>query len=241
MLKIGVWLPSDFQDPGDYLADARALEAAEADSLWVGPGLQVDQPESRLGPEVFPLLGAIASVTYRVRLAIWIGSLHALSPDTLSPVIDSLQRLSRGRMLVATAGSAEQQLDERIIKSVKQSLERVAVTPLLCVAGSDREEYPVVSRSADGVICGGELTSIQAVFHEIRQFRDQEKRQDPFELWALVAAPPSLQAWRETRAACEAAGATGLIVPIGPRLLDMLRRGDEPQEDDRSDLLLSYG
>ena len=146
MLKIGVWLPSDFQDPGDYLADARALEAAEADSLWVGPGLQVDQPESRLGLEVFPLLGAIAGVTYRVRLAIWIGSLHALSHDTLSPVIDSLQRLSRGRMLVATAGSAEQQLDERIIKNVKQSLERTlcSLCPYCEGAGYVKSEQTVV-------------------------------------------------------------------------------------------------
>ena len=35
------------------------------------------------------------------------------------------------------------------------------------------------------------------------------------------------------------AGATGVIVPFGPRLLDILRRPDE--EDDRWDLLVAQG
>jgi hypothetical protein len=35
MLKIGVRLPRQFEDSGDYLADARAMESAGADSLWL--------------------------------------------------------------------------------------------------------------------------------------------------------------------------------------------------------------
>ncbi len=35
MLKIGVRLPRQFEDAGEYLADARALESAGADSLWL--------------------------------------------------------------------------------------------------------------------------------------------------------------------------------------------------------------
>jgi hypothetical protein len=37
----------------------------------------------------------------------------------------------------------------------------------------------------------------------------------------------------------EEAGASGVIVPADPRLLDLLRNGDE--EDDRSDLQLAQG
>jgi hypothetical protein len=59
------------------------------------------------------------------------------------------------------------------------------------------------------------------------------------EQWLEVAAPESRASWRETRRACEEAGATGVIVPWSPRLLDLLRRPDE--EDDRSDLLLAQG
>jgi hypothetical protein len=40
-------------------------------------------------------------------------------------------------------------------------------------------------------------------------------------------------------AAAVADGTTGVIVPAGPRLLDLLRNADE--EDDRSDLILAQG
>jgi hypothetical protein len=53
--------------------------------------------------------------------------------------------------------------------------------------------------------------------------------------WARAAScPPWLPA-----GAAEAVGATGIIVPADPRLLDLLRNGDE--EEDRSDLGLSQG
>lgn len=66
-----------------------------------------------------------------------------------------------------------------------------------------------------------------------------QQTQAPVERWAHVAAPESRAAWRETRRVYEAMGATGVIVPFGPRLLDLLRRPDE--EDDRSDLLVAQG
>ena len=61
----------------------------------------------------------------------------------------------------------------------------------------------------------------------------------PVERWAQVPAPESRDAWRETRRTYEEMGASGVIVPFGPRLLDLLRRPDE--EDDRSDLLVAQG
>ena len=61
----------------------------------------------------------------------------------------------------------------------------------------------------------------------------------PFEVWVRTPMPEDRAAWRRTRDDCAAAGATGLIVPADPRLLDLLRNGDE--EDDRSDLALAQG
>ena len=58
MLKIGVRLPSQFEDAGEYLADARALEAAGVDSLWL----------DEAGHEPWLVLAAIAAVTGRARL-----------------------------------------------------------------------------------------------------------------------------------------------------------------------------
>jgi hypothetical protein len=58
------------------------------------------------------------------------------------------------------------------------------------------------------------------------------------EAWRTVPAPLDRDAWNEALAACEAAGATGVIVPWTDRLIDLLRN---PEPDDRSDLLISTG
>ena len=58
------------------------------------------------------------------------------------------------------------------------------------------------------------------------------------EAWLSVPAPLDRDAWNEALAACDAAGATGLIVPWSDRLIDLLRN---PEPDDRSDLLVSTG
>lgn len=51
--------------------------------------------------------------------------------------------------------------------------------------------------------------------------------------------PVGQRAWREARAAAAAEGATGIIVPSDPRLLDLLRNSDVV--DDRSDLDMAVG
>ena len=54
-----------------------------------------------------------------------------------------------------------------------------------------------------------------------------------------MAPPTGREQWRGALAAAGAVGATGILVPANPRLLDLLRNGDE--EDDRSDLTLAQG
>jgi hypothetical protein len=58
------------------------------------------------------------------------------------------------------------------------------------------------------------------------------------EAWVSTPAPLDRDAWNDALAACEAAGATGVIVPWTDRLIDLLRN---PEPDDRSDLLISTG
>jgi hypothetical protein len=53
-----------------------------------------------------------------------------------------------------------------------------------------------------------------------------------------VQTPQSAH-WRGVLEAAGEVGATGIIVPSDPRLLDLLRNADE--EDDRSDLTLAQG
>ena len=71
-------MPATFADAGEFLADVRALEAAGVEVI----GLEGD------GPDRAAILGAIAAVTYRVRL-------RASSQESA----DILQKLSRGRAL----------------------------------------------------------------------------------------------------------------------------------------------
>src|ERR1700674_297133 len=87
-MKVGVLLPSRFEDPGDFLADARAMEAAGADSIWLEEG---DGYDSMLS------LAAIAAVTGLLRL----GLIRSSTPRPnieLDRRMETLQHLSRQRV-----------------------------------------------------------------------------------------------------------------------------------------------
>jgi 2-methylisocitrate lyase-like PEP mutase family enzyme len=87
MVKVGVVFASLVDDPGDYLADARALETAGVDSVWV---------QAATGGDL--LLAAIAAVTSEVRLGLLMEETDRGSlPDDR---LETLRRLSRSRVLV---------------------------------------------------------------------------------------------------------------------------------------------
>jgi hypothetical protein len=88
-LRVGVELAVPGDDPGGWLAEATAYEAAGADSLWVHGG----------DAGAWVLLGALAAVTWRVRLGMLPGGVAG--PESAA---DALQGLSRGRLLVARPG-----------------------------------------------------------------------------------------------------------------------------------------
>lgn len=58
------------------------------------------------------------------------------------------------------------------------------------------------------------------------------------EKWMSIPMPADRDSWTAALRDCEAAGATGVVVPWDPRLIDLLRN---PEPDDRSDLLMSTG
>ena len=72
-------------DVGELFADARALDAAGADSLWV---------LARNDQDPWILAAALAATTWRARLVV-VGALDR--PETRA----TLDRLSRGRLVVA--------------------------------------------------------------------------------------------------------------------------------------------
>lgn len=62
---------------------------------------------------------------------------------------------------------------------------------------------------------------------------------EPAERWHRVPAPESREHWRRLQAEAESAAADGLLVPLSPRLLDLLRNADVVE--DRSDVNLAQG
>ena len=60
----------------------------------------------------------------------------------------------------------------------------------------------------------------------------------PDEAWVEVPVPADREGWAAVLRDHESRGATGVIVPWDPRLIDLLRN---PDPDDRSDLLMSTG
>ena len=100
-MKIGVLFPSRFEDPGEFLADARAMEAAGADSVWMA--------DLSDGLDPMLALAAIAAVTSQLRLGV-----IEVSPSREqipSPLVgegqgggsarrtETLQQLSRQRLI----------------------------------------------------------------------------------------------------------------------------------------------
>lgn len=59
------------------------------------------------------------------------------------------------------------------------------------------------------------------------------------ERWLQVELPADRDAWRALRASAAESGATGIVVPNDPRLMDLLRNPD--QVFDRADLNLASG
>src|SRR2546426_4486919 len=84
-MKVGVLFPSRFEDPGNFLADARAMEAAGADSVWMEEGVGLDPMLA---------LAAIAAVTGHLRLGL-ITQAKGASGRGLA----TLQHLSRQRVI----------------------------------------------------------------------------------------------------------------------------------------------
>jgi alkanesulfonate monooxygenase SsuD/methylene tetrahydromethanopterin reductase-like flavin-dependent oxidoreductase (luciferase family) len=95
-MKVGVLLPSRFDDPGEFLADARAMEAAGADSMWLEEGE---------GYDPMLALAAIAAVTGQLRLGLIRNSTPRPNVE-LDRRMETLQHLSRQRVITLVSSLA---------------------------------------------------------------------------------------------------------------------------------------
>ena len=91
MIKVGVRLPPLTGSAGEYLADATALEAAGADTIW----LEMAELDA------WVVMGALAVATQRVRLGCILGGVAPRDAAYPGASIAAAQKLSRGRVVLA--------------------------------------------------------------------------------------------------------------------------------------------
>ena len=217
MLKIGVLLPGEAGNLGEFLADARALDTAGAHALWLDHGAH----------DPWMLAAALATVTSRARLGVSVDP--GIDVAVHTPRLRTLDQLSRGRAeLCATAASA----------GPAGSLAR-AVDRCRLLGQGNEESWPKLNGATDGLVLSGRDPEADRGRLERARGQVGARMASRLECWVQIALPDSRESWRKTLAAYEAAGADGLLVPLDARLVDLLRRIDE--EDDRSDLTLSQG
>lgn len=214
MLRVAVKLPVGSGRIGDYVADATALDAAGADSIWL-------DSSHATSTEPWIFLGALAAVTHRARLGVMVGF-----GTGLPEAVDILGRMSSGRVVVGVPARRE-------TKPLVEQLRRPGSAPnspsvlLICKTSRDAEGSVHV---ADGIILPGGEDEVGAL---------RAKHSGDFEVWIDAQIPADRAGWANMLAALEAAGATGIIVPWDPRIVDLLRNAGE--EDDRTDLLIATG
>lgn len=223
MLKIGVRLPARFDDSGEYLADARAMDSAGVDSLWLD-----DQ-----GYDPWLLLASVAAVTGRARLIAPVRAGGGPDAATFANRVATLAGLSHGRCVLSLTGAGADSIAS--LTALARNLDQRVIVE---VEGGRHAQ--AAARLADGVVgLDDSCEALKASLPPLLRARDEAKCTEPLEVWARVKMPPDREQWRQMLRDWEDAGATGIVVPHDPRLLDQLRNGDE--DDDRSDLQLAQG
>jgi hypothetical protein len=89
-----------------------------------------------------------------------------------------------------------------------------------------------LARIAPGLGVFRRVSANPEVFEHIREPGEVE-------LWSSAPSPDSRAAWRQSLSDATGHGFAGLLVPAGPRLLDILRNPDD--QGDRRDLHLAQG
>src|SRR4029077_19390618 len=128
-MRVGVLFPSRFEDPGELLADARAMEAAGVDSVWM---------EDDGGRDPMLALAEIAAVTSQLCVGLILPNSPAF--ETLSwRGFETLQHLSRRRATIGVSQGGKIVTTMREWLRVEVPADRVAWAVTLAEAQPDFE------------------------------------------------------------------------------------------------------
>jgi len=114
--RVGLTLPSFRESPEPAIDVARAAEASGLDAVFAFDHLFRSDPERassrRPAIEAFALLGAVAAETHRIALGPLVARATLRPPATLAHLLDTVQRVSNGRLIAAIgAGDSESRIE----------------------------------------------------------------------------------------------------------------------------------
>jgi hypothetical protein len=159
--------------------------------------------------------------------ALWVDPEPGSELDPLA-LLAALAALTSRALLVVTppaSGYAAEALGRTLVTIGRLSHGRLALA-------AEARRLEELTALAPGVAAFRRLPGEPAAFERLDET-------DTGERWARTPPPEGRVAWRTALAAAAADGAGGLLVPAGPRLLDILRNPKDP--DDRRDLHLAQG
>src|SRR5574341_1314106 len=159
--------------------------------------------------------------------AIWVDPAPEARLDPLA-LLAALAGLTSRALLVGVvriSGSPSEAFGRTLTTVGRLSHGRLALV-------ADPEQAEEVSALAPGLAAFQRLPGDPGAFVRLREDGVAEH-------WVQIPAPGSRAAWRAALAGAAEGGTDGLLVPAGPRLLDMLRNPDDPGE--RRDLQLAQG
>jgi alkanesulfonate monooxygenase SsuD/methylene tetrahydromethanopterin reductase-like flavin-dependent oxidoreductase (luciferase family) len=144
-MKLGLALPSFVSDAELPIRVARRAEAAGLDGVFVYDHLWRDIPPPRRGAlECFTLLGAIAAETERVRLGPFVARASLRPPATLVQSLDTVQRVSGGRVIAGIGAGDTQTEAENIAFGLPFGTPMTRVAELMASVQAARGHgYPV--------------------------------------------------------------------------------------------------
>ena len=119
-VRVGITLPSFRDDPEIPIAVAVAAEEAGVDGVFAYDHLFRVAADGRMRPalECTTLLGAVAAETSRVALGTLVARATLRPPATLGVALDTVQRVSGGRLLAAVgAGDSESRRENESVRS----------------------------------------------------------------------------------------------------------------------------
>jgi alkanesulfonate monooxygenase SsuD/methylene tetrahydromethanopterin reductase-like flavin-dependent oxidoreductase (luciferase family) len=159
--------------------------------------------------------------------ALWVDPAPESNLDPLA-LLAALAALTSRALLVATLPASDR--PSEVLGRTFATIGHLSHGRLALAAEPGRLEE--LAHLAPGSAAFRRLPGEPAAFERLREA-------DTAERWVQTPSPEGRAAWRTALADAVTSGAGGLLVPAGPRLLDILRNPNEP--DDRRDLQLAQG